>query len=111
MNLSHQFISTIDGGDFTEIGLSQRFPISNGSSEPRKVCSNVSIIDDDVYERDESFTLLLHPRQQSQSMFTLSIEPRKTTITIIDEDGTHKISYLTIPFIAMYSEIFKFVAS
>ena len=85
------FIYAIDGGDFVEIGHSQRineFPISSGSSEPRKVCSNVSIIDDDVYERDENFTLLLRPRPLSQSMFSLSIVPRITTVTIIDEDGS-----------------------
>ena len=71
--------------------------MSTGSSEQRKICSNVSIIDDDVYERDESFTLLLRPRLQSQSMFTLSIEPRITTITIIDEDGNFSSQFISQP--------------
>ena len=80
------------GRDFTELipllSIYLEIPRSVGSSTagPRRVCFHSTIINDDLFENTESFSLLLQEDTFS-SQTGVTIIPNRTNIFILDDDG------------------------
>ena len=92
MNNNHHF-NLGAGSDFIKLraflSISLVVPSSKGSftdPQPRRVCFDVTITDDDTLENTESFSLLLQ-----EDVFTSQtgaiINRNRTEIFILDEDG------------------------
>ena len=80
--LSHSNYVTSDGQDYTGGDYPVIFPA--GST---KANFSIPIIDDDIYENDETFFLTLVIPQPAQNIGVMRGDPFMATVTIIDDDG------------------------
>ena len=81
---------TSDGQDYTGGDYSVFFPA--GSTKEN---FSIPIIDDDIFESDESFFLTLVIPQPAQNVGVMRGDPFVATVTIIDDDG--ECSVLSFP--------------
>lgn len=85
------YIAINIGGDDFELYLNDSSIIMFGN-ETRK-CANVTIIDDQTVEKEESFevtiTFLLSPEANDSGDIVPTSNPIKAKIYIIDDDGEH----------------------
>ena len=88
MRLSEEYISlfTADTSDYISVSVDLTFnPFTNSSSE----CFTVSTVEDTSVEGNETFSLSI-----TSSDPTATVVDGDTTITILDNDGTHYHSHI-----------------
>ena len=81
------FSSAVEPADF--VALLKNITFSPGD---REICQDISILDDTLYEEDESFSALLNTGDSSAD---IDQGQQSTTIIIMDTDGK-QISYSSI---------------
>ena len=59
------------------------------TSTKTRVCINISIVDDQLVEEDESFFVSLRFSEAPGGDQVLLGKPNTTTVTIMDDDGTY----------------------
>ena len=87
-----------DAGDFAEVGASSGSTVflaspASSNSTPRRNCFMIDIIDDEVVESVESFTLVLD-LEPFQVQSAVLVQPNVTVISIIDDDSKYALDYM-----------------
>ncbi len=74
-------VAAVDGYDYVNMSPDEIF--TSGSIDNATRCVNISILDDDSLEGDQTFTLTL----TSVDFIDVMLGTDMTTITIVDNDG------------------------
>ena len=76
-----------DGQDFFSSSIFPDLFFPAGSEEGAQLCTNITIVDDNVFEQDHSFTVHIDSTEDN----VLIAEPRFTTINITDNEGINEL--------------------
>ena len=80
LRLFNKIIFILAGSDFDMVDFSSQF--NEGATSGTKVCVNVTILDDDAYEKDENLTIHL------SSEYNVNINNPYSVVEIQSNDGT-----------------------
>ncbi len=79
------FIAAVLSEDFTEVPIKFRQLILSGTHQ--RVCYSQEIMDDNIIENDEEFTLILRVISQDSVSASVSLLPSVVVVRILDDDG------------------------
>jgi len=82
---AHGVLSSSDSSDFVQLTSANQFPNEFGHHK-RRQCFNVTIINDNTGENDETFTVVLAKPSNERNPH-VRIHPGTITITITDDDN------------------------
>ena len=91
-NKSHCDIFLAAPADYTQV-TSTPITIPSGTTE---VTLTYSIEDDDIFERDEEFELMLMVDMATMSEGILTGSPDVAIVTILDNDGRFEVTWILI---------------
>ena len=73
----------LDGQDFLSSSISPDLFFPAGSEEGALLCTNITILDDDIFEGDHDFSIHINSTSENIQV----TEPQSATVFIIDDDG------------------------
>ena len=83
--LLHPYVAPSDYRNLTN------FPLGPFNNDVRELSFNVSIVNDNIPEDEETFraSLTLDPADEARLGSCVTVSPDVTTVTILDNDGKH----------------------
>ena len=75
----------------SDYGNLMNFPLDPFNNDVRQLSFNVSVVNDNIPEDEETFraSLTLHPADEARLGSCVTVSPNVATVTIQDNDGKH----------------------